>query len=363
MAYRNYGPANGWVVSKDGNGNFKTITLALNAATSGQYSSTNYSGDIFIAPGTYTENLTLVAGVNLVAWSTDQSGGTVTISGTCTFTGTGYVTISGINLQTNGSNILAVTGSSASNLSVNNCYLNCTNATGMLFTSSSANANINITNCQGDLGTTGIRYFNHSSAGTLTIDKCSFTNSGSSLTASTCSAGFLVVLRTDFYNGITTSGTSSTYATSVRWNFSSLNTTAFTCGGSGQNYSAYSLFATGSAVAISLSSNLFLHYPIIATTNSIAISGTGTLRYCSITYSNTGNDLDPNLNIVVHPLAVSLLYLGSSVFLTEGAGSPSGSVTAPKGSLYLNTTGSSSSNRAYINTNGGTSWTAILTAS
>ena len=44
----------------------------------------------------------------------------------------------------------------------------------------------------------------------------------------------------------------------------------------------------------------------------------------------------------------------------SGAGAPS--FAADKGSLYLNTTGSSTSTRAYINTDGATTWTAITTA-
>lgn len=45
----------------------------------------------------------------------------------------------------------------------------------------------------------------------------------------------------------------------------------------------------------------------------------------------------------------------------SGAGAPSHA--APKGTLYLNTTGSSSSTRAYVNSNGSTSWVAVTTAS
>jgi hypothetical protein len=44
----------------------------------------------------------------------------------------------------------------------------------------------------------------------------------------------------------------------------------------------------------------------------------------------------------------------------SGDGAPS--FTAAKGSMYLNTTGSSTSTRAYINTDGGTTWTAVTTA-
>jgi hypothetical protein len=56
-------------------------------------------------------------------------------------------------------------------------------------------------------------------------------------------------------------------------------------------------------------------------------------------------------------------------FLTAGTGSPgvySGSgaptISAAKGSMYLRTDGSSTSTRAYINTDGATTWTAVTTA-
>lgn len=50
----------------------------------------------------------------------------------------------------------------------------------------------------------------------------------------------------------------------------------------------------------------------------------------------------------------------SGVSITSGAGAPSFSST--KGSIYLNTTGSSTSTRLYVN-NGTTTWVAITTAS
>jgi hypothetical protein len=45
-----------------------------------------------------------------------------------------------------------------------------------------------------------------------------------------------------------------------------------------------------------------------------------------------------------------------------GSGSPSGTVTAPKGSFYLNTAGSGTTDRAFINTDSGTTWTSLTTA-
>jgi len=49
----------------------------------------------------------------------------------------------------------------------------------------------------------------------------------------------------------------------------------------------------------------------------------------------------------------------TGVTISAGAGAPSHS--AAKGSLYLNTTGSSSSTRLYVN-NGTTTWVAVTTA-
>jgi hypothetical protein len=43
-----------------------------------------------------------------------------------------------------------------------------------------------------------------------------------------------------------------------------------------------------------------------------------------------------------------------------GAGAPS-SLTAAQGSLYLNSTGSSTTTRAYFNTTGSTTWTNVIT--
>jgi hypothetical protein len=49
--------------------------------------------------------------------------------------------------------------------------------------------------------------------------------------------------------------------------------------------------------------------------------------------------------------------------ILSGNGDPTGVITAPKGSLWLRIDGSSSSTRAYINTNAGTGWSAITTVS
>jgi hypothetical protein len=49
-----------------------------------------------------------------------------------------------------------------------------------------------------------------------------------------------------------------------------------------------------------------------------------------------------------------------TIGIYSGAGVPS--LSAPKGSLYSNTTASTVSTRLYVNTDGGTTWTAVTTA-
>ena len=59
----------------------------------------------------------------------------------------------------------------------------------------------------------------------------------------------------------------------------------------------------------------------------------------------------------------SRLRLGSGgIDFMSGAGDPNGAVTAAKGSYYARTDGSSTSTRAYINTDGATAWTSVTTA-
>ena len=118
-----------WIVDPLGfNGTHTTIGAALAAATAGD--------TIFLMPGTYTENPTLVAGVNITAWPTDgQTGPTgasspvVKIVGTLTASFSGSCSLSGIQFQTNGSNILSITGSNTTIVNCIFCNFNVTNAT------------------------------------------------------------------------------------------------------------------------------------------------------------------------------------------------------------------------------------------
>ncbi|MCF1193357.1 hypothetical protein LRR18_17340, partial [Mangrovimonas sp. AS39] len=90
------------------------------------------SGDtIVIRPGIYTENITLVAGVNLCAlsdsWSPTGTNNTVTILGKVTASYAGLAHITGIELTTNSDYCIELTGASATKLVLSNCFINATN--------------------------------------------------------------------------------------------------------------------------------------------------------------------------------------------------------------------------------------------
>ena len=351
-ADNNFGTAKWIVDSTAGQGTHTTIASALTSASSGD--------TIFIRPGSYTEDLTLKAGVNLSAYDCDAITPNVTIVGKCTHNTAGTLTCSGIRFQTNSDYCIVNSGSSASILNLVDCYINGSNSSPISFTSSSSSAQVNLFKCRGDLGTTGIKFFDQTSAGTLKIEYSRFDNSGSSTTASTASAGntnfhFSIILF-----AITTSSTNTFDGHSSRFDTSSISTTCLTIGGSGNSSLRICELSSNSASAISIGSTLTAYNNNINSTNTNVVTGAGTYYYTANTY---GNNATPNTSTrTPEYLDAGTLIIQGGPYLLSGSGSPNGSITAPKGSLYMRIDGSSTSTRAYVNTNGGTTWTNITTA-
>jgi len=282
LSTNNYGPAkfivDGTTVA---NGTHSTIAAALTSASSGD--------TIFIRPGTYTENITLKVGVNLAAFVCDSDTPNVTISGTCTLTTAGTVSISGIRLQTNSAALLAVTGSAASIVNLRHCYLNCTNNDGITYSSSSGSSAVNIMDCKGNLGTTGIKLFAHSGAGTLTIDQTDINNSGGSSTASTVSAGVLFVRYSIISFPTTTSSAVGGGFFHCEISTAGQNVTAITHGATSVFGVMHCHITSGSASAVVINAaTCNLISCIINSTNTNPVSGSGTVLASNITYEGTG---------------------------------------------------------------------------
>lgn len=307
--------------------NYTTISSAVTQAVADGGNTT-----IFVKPGTYTEDFTWPAGINIVAFNGDQTTPNVTIVGKITASDAGTRSMSGVRLQTNSDNFLVVSGSVATVVYLNNCYLNCSNNTGISYTSSSSSSSIKIYYCGGDVGTTGISLFTSSSAGTLDIRFGQFTNSGGSSTASTISAGTLNIQRTRFTIPISSSGTGVVNLSSSDLNTSSTNSTTITVGGNTTNdYISFSniLAGTASAVSISASAAATLADVVVNSTNTNAITGAGTLTYSGVVFNNTSNTVNTTTqsgNYVdlgkykARSQPAFLAYLGSQVNNVTGDG-------------------------------------------
>lgn len=283
MGYRDYSTAKGHIVDATGKGDFTTIAAALTAASSGQ--------TIFIRPGTYTENPTLKAGVNLSSFEPTTIFGTsgtspsnVIILGKCSFSSAGSVGIYGITLKTNSDFCLSITGSAASLVTLNNCYIQCSNNTGIQLSSSSASSGINLNYCGGSLDTTGIAIFAHSGAGIMWWTHTQFNNAGSSLTANTISGtGSYHCDFSELFNPITLS--SSGGLTGYCSNFGTVgNQTAITTSSTASVQIIHGEIASGTASAISVGAGttVELHYVLLNSSNATTITGTGTLSFTNI---------------------------------------------------------------------------------
>lgn len=278
VSTNNYGPAKLIVATSAANGTHVTLASAMADAV---------SGDTIFLRDSVTENVSLTAGVNIAAW-TGGSLNTPSITGTLTMTAAGTCNISGICLVTNSSFFLTVSGSAASIVNLENCYLNCSNNTGISFTTSSSSAQININKCKGDIGTTGISLFASTSAGSIGGVFTSIGNSGSSVTASTISAGNVNFINWNMNFPITTSSTAG-----ILLNYCIItaigNTTALTVGGSGTSSISLCQFVSGSASAVSVGASgvLTLDACKISSSNANGVTGVGSVTYTDLVFDTT----------------------------------------------------------------------------
>lgn len=267
-------------------GTHTTITAALAAATSGD--------TIFIRPGTYTENITLKAGVSIIGWTGDRDIPTVTINGTCSYSAASSVVtnISNIRLQTNAAAAVSLSGTSSSTIFLNSCFINATGtATAISMTTSGATASIRLNNCTGNIAAVGASLFASSSAGSLIFMYCAFRNQANSVVANTVSAGSFSAAYSQFSAPITTSSTATLVSVLCDFNTLPLNTTALTLGGTNATITGGTA-AGGTASAISIGGALTITDCAINSSNTNAITGAGSVTYSGLYFSSTSNTIN-----------------------------------------------------------------------
>ena len=285
-------------------GTYSTIQAAINDAPVGT--------TIFLRPATYTEDLTLKAGVSLQGFDASQTGRSTVIAGNITASYSGTANISGLTLRTNGAAFLTVSGSNATTVNIYDSYLDMTNATGIVNSGSGTPAIVNIRNCNGNIGTTGISLFTMTNNAGLQMDFCEIGNSGGSTTASTSSSPNTVTLNSSQLNfpfSVTSSGSVTAYYTQI-----STSVTALTTAGTGVSSlnNCYLSGLTASAVSIGAGSTVGLNDCTINSSNTNAITGAGTLVYTGIEFDGTSSAINTT-TLTTRMIGVpSIRFYGSS---------------------------------------------------
>lgn len=264
-----------WIVDPvAGMGTHTTIQGAIDDASSGE--------TIFLRPGTYTEDITLKAGLTITSFLGESESQNVIVNGKVSASYAGSSSFSNIRLQTNGDFAIEITGTSATVLQVNDCYLNGIDNTLLTNTSTSSSSSLTLDTCNGDIGTTGISFFDWASPGTLTCERCKIDNSGVSSTASTASDGTLLLQYCILFFPLSTSGTSFLASFTTFYSTASTNTIALTIGGSGANASTGDQIFPGSAAAVTVSTTLSARNCLYSSSAANIVTGAGTFTYTNI---------------------------------------------------------------------------------
>lgn len=280
LSTNNYGPAKFIVSANNYEGTHTTIAAAIAAAVSGE--------TIFLRPGTYTENLSLKVGVNIVAYLQDGNRPNVTITGKATLSTAGTCTFGGIKFLTNGDNIFSVTGSAASVIDCTNCTFISAGNDIFNMASSSGSAIIQCYYCQGDITSGTAKYFAQS-GGNIIIAHSNFQNAAASTTASTTSAGICRILWSTFNQPVTTTSTGGIRHNYSECDLSGQNVIAITHGGSdASSETRFSNFSTGTASGISIGGTMGVYNTEVFSTNTNPITGAGIIGFSNITFTTSG---------------------------------------------------------------------------
>jgi hypothetical protein len=288
MGYRNYSAARGHIVAQDGSGDFSTIGAAIAAASPGQ--------TIFIRPGTYTENVTLVAGVNLSAFDCDSSnvvGGTaanVIINGTVTASFTGTCTLSGICLQTNAGACFTWTGNNNTGVRFFNCYFSGLNSTAI--TGNNPNAIMDIHYCFTQANGSN-PVFNITNCSSINFRHC-IMFAGSKSVVSTINGGLCNMYNCEVEFALATTGAGNY---TIRNSTIASNTSvSLALVGTGTSSAHNSFFdATGNsgssaAITVGTGTTLNIGQCVVASNAggaSAAISGAGTINAGALTFTGS----------------------------------------------------------------------------
>ena len=303
-----------WVVSADATqGTHTTVAGAMASASSGD--------TIYIRDGTYTENVTLKAGVVLFGESYLES----QVIGKLSMTAAGTAQIFNLLMQTNGDNIISITGANATAINIVDCFLNITNATGLSQTNGTLGSGIVVKDCQYTVAN-GFKFFDCATGaanGSIQMNGV-FSTTPINTTASTQSNGMLLLQNCSLYDAISVTGGAATlFNTVIDMNL--LNTTPITNNG-GTVVSSGGTYRAGTASGITVTSGtVFSSGDVINSSNTDAVTGAGTINYRNMMFTgssvliNTTTQVGGQVQGGVNGNAVAAGFIGQIISATIGS--------------------------------------------
>jgi hypothetical protein len=323
---------------------------------------------VFIRPGTYTEDLVMQNNVNLSAFTSDQNSPTVTIKGKITLAAGAACSIQSMTLMDNGSNVIELTGDGKMITLIDSVVYSSSADTVVINGASS----IILERCTTFLQALGICHF--TATGTVAslagifLDNSILYNVQASTKQSVLTYVSFTSTYSIFHGAIRTENVCAFGAFNTSFETGiGLSITTYTgnCTGVSITNIQECSFGSGTATAIVLGAGniTLLIQCIVSSSATNAISGPGELRYSLLDFTGLSSTISVGIETVAGLLGPRLGLANGGSHVMSGSGNPGGVVTAPRGSIFLRSdAGATVNNRAYINTNGGTGWTAFLTA-
>ena len=319
--------------------NYTTVASAYAAAVAATGDQT-----VWIQDGTYTENITLTNGVNITGASNNGITNNVIIIGNLTLA-SGVVSLSNIQLETNGSASITVSGSAAVTLWLENVYINGSNAVPISMTNSNSAATINCKNSILSINQSSGSYYNKTSPGILQFFWSDFNNNTLSSTPSNNSAGTVYFMNCEVGGTFSTSSTGTVSLTNTTVNNGVSNLPFVTTAGSGtsiiDNCTIYS--GTASAISVGTGTIVQAYSSTINSSNTNAITGAGNIEYSGLIFSGTSSTINTSTQT---PLALSyqqggtgLTAPGTSGNVLQSDGTKWTSAAAPNGLVTTLTAG------------------------
>lgn len=270
MGYRNYSTQKGKIVDPNGLGDFTTIQAAINASSSGE--------TIYIRPGTYSENISLIAGINLIGVRGANNLEQVNIIGKVQGSYSGTSWISYLRIETDGDYALEITGSNPTILNVSNCEIVASDFDGINNDCSNAGCALNCSFLSLDVEVNTLTAFSSSTAGSTNFSNFGFTNSGSTTVRSIASSGTI-----NFSSGfslvpITLSGTAASNPSLCAFGSTSIATIPMIISSSATCLPRNCEFASNTVPALQIDGTVIIwNCDIFSLGGTTALSGSGTV--------------------------------------------------------------------------------------